>query len=182
MSKKDINFLSVTEPGTVIEDRQIIVPLPPVGSYWSDAVHVNVPDVIIRRCVIDARNCEENAIDGNHSSNLLVEDCDIYAGKECALYAKCFQGVIFRRCHLITVGGHSDGYTGDYSDQSKARTTGVVYDSCLRADGQPFRLSWNFRRCDKPLATGTPHHYQLCLSAERTAYVELKYAFPKIVP
>ena len=28
MSKKDINFLSISEPGTVIEDRQIIVPLP----------------------------------------------------------------------------------------------------------------------------------------------------------
>jgi len=177
MSKPDINFLSITEPGTVIENRDILVPVPIEGTYWSDAVHVNVPNVILRHCVIDARNCEENAFDSNEGHNFLMEDCVVYAGQQCALYAKATRGGTFRRVRLVTVGGHSDGYLGDYSDQSREKTTGIVFDSCYRDDGQPFRAAWNFRRSEKPRCLAMARRYQWLWSLVRTVCVEAKYLF-----
>ena len=164
----------MVEPGTIIEDRQIIVPLPPVGSYWSDAVHVNVPDVIIRRCVIDARNCEENAIDGNRAHNLLVEDCEIYAGKECALYLKGgASNTMYRRVLIKWAGGHSDFYAGDHSDQSHDWCRNNRAEDLARSDAEPVRVRWAWG--NRPIITGNSHvKFQYCLSFVSFLYVALK--------
>jgi hypothetical protein len=180
--KKDINFLSVTEPGTVIEDREIIVPSPAPGSYWSDAVHVNAPDVVIRRCLIDARNCEENAIDGNRAHNLLVEDCEIYAGKECALYLKGgASNTMFRRVLIKWAGGHSDFYAGDYSDQSHEWCHNNRAEDLARSDAEAVRVRWAWG--DRPIITGNSNvKFQYCLSYLSRLYVGLKILFLKIIP
>ncbi len=182
MKKPDINYLSVVELGTVIEDRQIIVPPPAPGSYWSDAVHINVPDVIIRRCVIDARNCEENAIDGNRAHNLLVEDCEIWAGKECALYLKGgASNTMFRRVIIKWPGGHSDIYIGDYSDQSHDWCRNNRFEDLARSTGEPCPARWAWG--NRPIVTGNSNvKFQYCLSVVSFLYVGLKILLPKIIP
>jgi hypothetical protein len=177
---KDINFLSVTTPGQIIEDREIVAPQPEDSGYWSDLVHVNVPDVVIRRCRLDARFCWENVIDGNCAHNLLVEDCEIIGGRECSLYVKGLHGAMFRRCRLAQASGHSDGYAGDYSDQSSERTTGVVFEDCTLSDGTPFRIRW--AHAERPKAVNMAAHYLWPLSFVSCIYVKAKYALPSIIP
>ena len=180
MKKPDINFLSITDPGTVIEDRQIIVPKAAPGSYWSDAVHINVPNVVLRHCVIDARECEENAIDGNRASGLIVEDCEIWAGAECALYLKGgTRGARFRRILIKWIGGHCDLYVGDYSDQSHQWSKDNTFEDLARSDGEPVRVrrAWG----DWPVITGNSlANRQVIVSAGCFCYVGAKTLFESV--
>ncbi len=180
MSNPDINFLSVTTPGQIIEDREIIAPQPEQGGYWSDLVHINVPNVTIRRCRLDARWCWENAVDGNGAHGLLVEDCEIISGRECSFYVKALHGATFRRCRLISAGGHSDGYAGDYSDRSDEKTTGVVFEDCTRLDGEAFRVRW--AHATRPKTVNMKARFLCLLSLVSCIYVNLKYLFPKLIP
>lgn len=172
MSSPDTNFLSITTPGQVIEGQTIRAP---AGTRWADLVHVNVPDVVIRGCTLDARGCRENAVDGHRAHRLLVEDCVVYAGAQCAFYVKSLTGATFRHNRLVEAGGHSDLYAGDYSSVSSLWTTQVVADGNWRADGLPWRHA--HAHGDWPIELNMTVQRQRWLSLWRFLYVEIKYRF-----
>lgn len=130
-------------------------------------------------CFIIAGAQSENALDlNNGSSGNVFAGLKLDAGAECAIIVKGgSQDNRFSDVLITRAGGHSDVYLGDYSDQSKEKSSGNRFDNVRRLDDQPVRVAWTFFRAAKPAFTNSHVRYQYLWSLVRTIYVEAKYLF-----
>ena len=168
-----------------INIHDLILQPPNRGSAYDDIFKLSaVCNSTFSNVSVVAGSQIENALDMNNgSSGNTFTKLKLDAGHEVAVYIKggscnnSFDDVL-----ITKIGGHSDLYLGDYSDQSKAKTTGNKFNNWRRIDGKPVRVSWNFFRADKPVLTDSVVTYQYLLSFVRTCYVELKYLFPRLIP
>lgn len=83
--------------------------------------------------------------------------------------------------------GHSDIYLGDYAETAAGvplteRSEDNRFNAVRRGDAEPVRVAWTFFRAQRPVFTNSTVRYQYLLSAVRTVYVEIKYAWKKLFP
>ncbi len=180
----DNNYQSYADEDGLHVDGMTLAP--PYGGFAFDDIWKlsHVTNSTFSNVKVIAGAQRENALDSNRNcTGNTLRGLQLDAGKQCAVLLKdgwCDNVV---DDVLIThAGGHSDWYEGDYSDQGGDKNTGNRYNNVRRIDGQPVRVAWTFFRAEKPRFTNSNVRYQYCLSALRTLYVELKYAFPIIIP
>ena len=155
------------------------------GAGFDDIMKLSrTTDCDFHNITVQAGAQRENALDiNNESCRNKLTHLRLDAGGMNAILIKggsCdndFDDVLISR-----PGGHCDLYVGDYSDQSKARSTGNKFNDIRRLDAQPVRVAWNFLRADRPVLTHSKVRYLYALSLVRTIYVELKYLFPRLIP
>lgn len=176
----DKNYVSYSDVDGVVKEGLRLEP-PNLGADFDDILKLsNARNCFFRGVEVVAGRQRENAIDLNrNSSGNRFDETILDAGKQCAILIKggsCFN--IFSDVLIRKPGGHSDIYIGDYSDQSRAKSTDNLFDNVRRSDGKPVRVAWNLVRAEKPvLVTDLDVTYQYLLSFFRTIYVEVKYLF-----
>lgn len=127
------------------------------------------------------RFCQGNTfrrmkIDGNPNGNAAIQ-------------FKCgFRNNVIDDVLITKPGKNSDWYEGDFADyylttsRKDNYSRGNRRNNVRRDDAQPVRVAWTFFRSEKPTFTNSNVTYQYGLSLIRTIYVELKVAFPKLIP
>lgn len=186
MSTPDTNFL----PGSFANQRgntfmDVLLIPPNRGAGLDDIFKLSrTVDCVFHNINVQAGAQRENALDiNNESCGNTLTHLRLDAGAMNAILIK--GGSCNNRFDDVLIskpGGHSDLYVGDYSDQSKKRTTGNTFNDIRRIDGQPVRVAWNFLRAEKPQLTHSKVKYQYFLSLVRTCYVEAKYLLPRLIP
>ena len=158
----------------------LILAPPERGAGFDDIFKLShVTNSLFRGVTVIAGAQIENALDMNNgSSGNVFAGLKLDAGAECAIIVKGgSQDNRFSDVLITRAGGHSDVYLGDYSDQSKEKSSGNRFDNVRRLDDQPVRVAWTFFRAAKPAFTNSHVRYQYLWSLVRTIYVEAKYLF-----
>jgi hypothetical protein len=142
----DQNFLSYADVDG-LDLPELVLDLPAHGidaSQYDDILKLShACNIHIGRLIIKTGGRQrENAIDFNREcQHIRIDYAEIEAGQQNGLTAKggCEDIGVGTLCYL-RAGGHCDIELGNWSDQSKKRTTGVVIERAYRMDGQRVRV------------------------------------------
>lgn len=134
--------------------------------------------VEVKRCLVEGHGVQrENAVDMNRECfGVQISDTTLVSGLQNAVTIKggC-DNIILERVQIVPGHGHCDVELGNWSDQSKKRTTRVVLDSVTRTDGEPIRL--RVGNADYPVIINCEVDYLWFQSLLLKAYVFFKGKF-----
>ena len=150
----DINYDDHTFPGTdglVLQTHDVQLS-PEESAKYNDLLKFSkTTNCKVGKISVTGGQQIENAIDmNNECANISLGDVYLEEGRENALTIKGGCDNIYIGNLVIKPGiGHCDIELGNWSDQSKKKTTNVVIGRVARTDGKPVRVRYGW--ADKPV-------------------------------
>lgn len=142
----DLNYKSIADvDGFILRDTTVNSAdgeFPPEA--YSDVLKFShASNGRVENVIVDGHAVQkENAIDMNREcANVGFKGLQLISGKQNAITVKggC-SNITFQDTEIVPGHGHCDVELGNWSDQSKKRTTGITLQNVWRSDNEPIRL------------------------------------------